>query len=272
MNLEQFLTQQYMTTAIDFLLKAVGALVVLFVAWMFAGWLKRSLQRRLDDTSFDVTLARFFSNMLRYAVIILALLSCLQIFGVDTTSFAAVIAAAGFAVGLALQGSLQNFSAGVMLLAFRPFKVGDVVTVAGQTGVINEIELFTTRMDTFDNRRFILPNAEVFGATIENISFHATRRVDVNVGTAYEADIDQTWDLLKQVAENLEGRLPDKDVAVILLELGDSSINWQLRVWAPASAFFPLKQKLTRNVKVALDEAGISIPYPQMDVHHNAIQ
>ncbi len=158
-----------------------------------------------------------------------------------------------------------------MLLAFRPFKVGDVVNVAGQTGVIDSIALFTTVMDTFDNRRIILPNSEIFGATIENTSFHSTRRADVNVGTAYEADIDQTWDVLRQVADNLEGRLPDKDTAVILLELGDSSINWQVRVWVPASDFFPLKQRLTRDVKVALDKAGISIPYPQMDVHHNAI-
>ena len=204
-------------------------------------------------------------------MIILAVLSCLQIFGVDTTSFAAVIAAAGFAIGLALQGSLQNFSAGVMLLAFRPFKVGDVVNVAGQTGVIESIALFTTSMDTFDNRRIILPNSEIFGSTIENISFHPTRRADVDVGTAYDADIDKTWDLLKQVAESVEGRLPDKGPDVILMGLGDSSVNWQLRVWAPASDFFPLKQRLTRDVKVALDNAGISIPYPQMDVHHNTI-
>jgi len=271
MDLKQFLTQEYVTTAIDFALKAIGALAVLIAAWIIAAWLKRAVESRFEKISFDQTLGKFFANLVRYAVIVLAVLSCLQIFGVDTTSFAAVIAAAGFAIGLALQGTLQNFSAGVMLLAFRPFKVGDVVNVAGQTGVIESIALFTTTMDTFDNRRIILPNSEIFGATIENISYHSTRRADVSVGTAYEADIDQTWEVLRQVADNLEGRLPDKDTAVILLELGDSSINWQVRVWVPASDFFPLKQRLTRDVKVALDKAGISIPYPQLDVHHNAI-
>jgi small conductance mechanosensitive channel len=271
MNLEQYLTQEYITTAIDFALKAVGALVVLVLAWMVASWLKGVMLRRFERVKFDETLGKFFANMVRYVVIVLAVLSCLQIFGVDTTSFAAVLAAAGFAIGLALQGTLQNFSAGVMLLAFRPFKVGDVVNVAGQLGKVDSIALFTTTMDTFDNRRIILPNSEIFGATIENISFHDTRRVDVNVGTAYEADIDQTWDLLKQVAQDVEGRLPDQDGDAILLELGDSSVNWQLRVWTQAADFFPTKQRLTRNVKVALDEAGISIPYPQMDVHHNTI-
>lgn len=271
MDLEQYLTQEYMTVAIDFGLKAVGALVVLIAAFFIGTWLKNLILKRITSSGLDETLGKFFANMVRHLVIVLAVLSCLQIFGVDTTSFAAILAAAGFAIGLALQGTLQNFSAGVMLLAFRPFQVGNVVNVAGQTGIIESIALFTTRMDTFDNRRIIIPNAEIFGATIENISYHSTRRVDVNVGTAYEADIDQTWDLLKKVAADLQGRDPDKEPAVILLELGDSSVNWQLRVWTAASDFFPLKQQLTRDVKVALDNAGISIPYPQMDVHHNTI-
>lgn len=271
MNLEQYLTQEYVTTGIDFALKAIGALVVLILAWVVASWLKRVMLRRFERVRFDETLGKFFANMVRYVILILAVLSCLQIFGVDTTSFAAVLAAAGFAIGLALQGTLQNFSAGVMLLAFRPFKVGDVVNVADQLGKIDSIALFTTTMDTFDNRRIILPNSQVFGATIENISFHSTRRVDVNVGTAYEADIDQTWDLLKKVAQDTEGRLPDKDGEAILVELGDSSVNWQLRVWVNSSDFLPLKQRLTRNIKFALDQARIGIPYPQMDVHHNTI-
>lgn len=271
MELENFLTQQYITMAIDFALKAVGALAVLIFAWIFAGWLKGVVESRFENINFDVTLGKFFANIVRYLVIVLAVLSCLQIFGVDTTSFAAVLAAAGFAIGLALQGTLQNFSAGVMLLAFHPFKVGNVVNIAGQTGIVDSIALFTTGLDTFDNRRIILPNSEVFGATIENISFHDTRRVEVSVGTAYEAAIDETWELLKKVAQDCEGRLPDKDGDAILMELGDSSVNWQLRVWTQSSEFLAVKQQLTRNVKVALDDAGISIPYPQMDVHHNQI-
>jgi len=271
MDLEKFLTQEYVTTAIDFGLKAVGALVVLIAAFIVGGWLKRLLMSRIEASGLDMTLGKFFANLLRHAVIVLAVLSCLQLFGVDTTSFAAVLAAAGFAIGLALQGTLQNFSAGVMLLAFRPFAVGDVVNAAGQTGVIDAIALFTTSMDTFDNRRIIIPNAEIFGSTIENISFHATRRVDVNVGTAYEADIDQTRTVLESVAREVEGRDAQKDGVVVLNELGDSSVSWQLRVWTKASDFLAVKQQLTRDIKVALDAAGIGIPYPQMDVHHNTI-
>ncbi|MBI1356069.1 MAG: mechanosensitive ion channel [Acidobacteria bacterium] len=272
MNLDQFVNDESIAAFTAFALRAIGALVVLFMAWIVAAWLRSMLQSRLEKLRFDLTLTKFFANMLRYAILILALLSCLRIFGVDTTSFAAVIAAAGFAIGLALQGTLQNFSAGVMLLAFRPFKVGDAVKVGGELGLINEIELFTTRMDTFDNRRIILPNSQIFGATIENISFHPVRRVDVAVGTAYEADIDETRAVLEKTAEEVEGRLPDRDAQVILSQLGGSSIDWEVRVWTESSEFLAVKQRLTRNVKVALDKAGISIPYPQMDVHHSAIE
>ena len=154
-----------------------------------------------------------------------------------------------------------------MLLAFRPFKVGDAVTVAGQTGIVDAIELFTTKLDTFDNRRFVIPNAEVFGAVIENISFHDTRRVDVSVGTDYSADLDQTRTILESTAKAIEKRLPDQDIAVVLQELGDSAIGWQVRVWVKSEDYWDVFQQLTRDIKVNLDAAGVGIPFPQMDVH-----
>ncbi len=251
----------------DFLMKVMGVIVLLFVAWVAAGWLGRLARKAMLKARLDETLTKFFSKFIRWAVLILALLACLGVFGVETTSFAAVIGAAGLAIGLAFQGTLGNFAAGIMLLMFRPFKVGDIVNVAGQTGKVDEIELFTTTIDTPDNRRIIIPNGSVFGSVIENISHHSTRRVDVAVGSDYSADLDATRDILTRVATNVSGRLDDPEPAVVLLELGGSSIDWSVRVWCNSADFWGVKQALTRDVKNALDQAGIGIPFPQMDVH-----
>lgn len=254
---------------ISYAVRIIGAFALLFFAWIISAWAKRFTSAKLRLAHFDLTLTKFFANAARYAILILAGLSCLQVFGVDVTSFAAVIAAAGFAIGLAFQNSLSNFSSGIMLLVFRPFKIGDVVNTAGYTGIIAEIELFTTMLDTFDNRRIIIPNSAVFSSTIENISFHSTRRADVNVGTDYSADLDETRAVLERVAQSASAKLPDKDVQVALLELGDSAISWQVRVWVNSTDWFPTKEELTRAIKVEFDKAGIGIPYPQMDVHIN---
>jgi small conductance mechanosensitive channel len=251
----------------DFGMKVVGVVVMLFVAWIIAGWLGRMARKAMLRAKLDETLTKFFSKLIRWGVLVLALLACLGVFGVETTSFAAVIGAAGLAIGLAFQGTLGNFASGVMLLIFRPFKVGDVVNVAGQVGKVDEIELFTTTIDTPDNRRIIIPNGSVFGSVIENISHHATRRVDVAVGSDYSADLDTTRDILLRAATNVSGRLDDPEPAVVLLELGASSIDWSVRVWCNSADFWGVKQALTRDVKNSLDQAGIGIPFPQMDVH-----
>lgn len=261
------LSESTVTLITTYAVRVGGALLLLFAAWIIAAWLRRTISRSLEKANFDITLTKFFGNAARYLLLIIAVLGCLEIFGVQATSFAAVLAAAGFAVGLAFQNTLSNFSAGIMLLTFRPFKVGDVVNVAGYLGKVDEIELFTTKIDTFDNRRIIVPNSAVFGSTIENITFHDTRRVDVSVGTDYPADLDETRKVLETAAENVEGRLPDQDIQVVLDSLGDSSINWEVRVWSKTSDFLAVKQALTRAVKMALDDAGIGIPFPQMDVH-----
>ena len=243
------------------------ALAVLIVGWIFAGWVGGVTLKALARAKVDETLSKFLSKLARWAILLLVVLSCLGVFGVETTSFAAVIGSAGIAIGLAFQGTLSNFAAGIMLLMFRPFQVGDVITVAGQTGKVNEIELFTTTLDTFDNRRFIIPNGQVFGATIENVTYHPHRRADVHVGVAYSADIDRTREVLAQAAQNVPGGMDDPEPAVVLLGLGDSAVNWSVRVWAKADEFGDVKQAAIRAVKLALDEAGIEIPFPQMDVH-----
>ncbi len=243
------------------------ALIVLIVGWVVAGWIGNIARKALARAKVDLTLTRFLSKFVRWAIILLVILACLSVFGVETTSFAAVIGSAGIAVGLAFQGTLSNFAAGIMLLMFRPFRVGDVISVAGQTGKVDEIELFTTTLDTFDNRRFIIPNGQVFGATIENITYHSLRRADVDVGVAYSADIDRTREVLTHAAQTVPLGLDDPAPAVILLGLGPSAINWSIQVWARADQFGDVRQATIRAVKVALDEAGIAIPFPQMDVH-----
>ncbi len=248
-------------------LKVIGVIVIMLIAWIVASWASRTATKGLKKASIDLTLSKFIAKMIRWAILLMAVLGCLGLFGVDVTSFAVVLGAAGFAIGMAFQGSLSNFAAGVMLLVFRPFKVGDVVRVAGESGKVNEIELFTTTLDTPDNRRLILPNSTIFGAVIENISHHTTRRVDVSVGTDYTADLDHTREILNKAAYSVEGILKDPEPVIFLSELGGSSIDWSVRVWSNAADYWAIKEALTRAVKIELDNANIGIPYPQMDVH-----
>ncbi len=261
------LSNEMIAMLTSYAVQAVGVILLLIVAWAVAGWSRRTTARALAKSQLDVTLQKFFSNFVRYMVLIAAVLACLGIFGIQTTSFAALIGAGGVAIGLAFQGSLSNFAAGVMLLTFRPFKSGDFVNAGGTAGTVDEIDLFSTQLNTPDNRRIIVPNSAIFGSTIENVSHHATRRVDVNVGTEYSADLDATRKVLEGVIEREEAKLPDGAHQVYLLELGDSSIAWVLRVWVNSADYWAVRERLTRNVKYALDEAGIGIPFPQMDLH-----
>ncbi len=247
--------------------RVAGVLLFLIVARIIAGWLGRLLAKSMDKAGTDPTISRFMAGMVRTVIMIMAVVACLGVFGVETTSFAALIAGAGLAIGLAFQGTLSNFSAGVMLLVFRPFKAGDVVSVAGQTGKVEGISLFTTTMDTPDNRRIILPNGSIFGSTIENITHHDLRRVSVDVGVDYSADIDKTREVLMQAIGKVELGLADPAPAAVLTGLGASSVDWQVRLWCRTGDFFTVLDELTRVVKMSLDEAGIGIPYPQMDVH-----
>lgn len=248
-------------------LPIVKAIVLILIVIFVAGWLGRMTTRIAKKAHIEITLARFFGNLMRYLVLVVGGISVLGVFGVETTSFAAILAAVGFAVGMALSGTLSNVASGVMLLVFRPFKVGDVVSAGGVTGKVEELGLFTTVFDTPDNRRIIVPNNAIFGSTIENITYHDTRRVDVALGTDYGADLDKTRAVLMEAASKVEGRLPDQDAVVVLGDLGDSAIGWAVRVWAKTSDYWAVKEALTRDVKVALDHAGIGIPFPQMDVH-----
>lgn len=245
----------------------IKSLLLLFAAWIVAGWVSRFVYRSLKLAKIDETLARFTTKFTWWGILAIALAGCLGQFGVDTTSYAAAIGAVGFSIGLAFQGALGNFAAGIMLLVFRPYKVGDVIVVGGQTGKVDEIDLFSTTLDTPDNRRIMIPNGSIFGNTIENTSYHQTRRVEVTVGASYSADIDQTYEVLMRAICAVPGILSEPTPEVVLLELADSSVNWSVRAWATSADFGLVKQRTIRAVKLALDQADIEIPFPQMDVN-----
>lgn len=253
----------------DYLLPAAGAILVLIVGYMVAKFVGRivstPVRKRVDET-----LGRFVGKMVYYAIMACVTIAVLSTVGVNVASFAAILAAAGFAIGMAFQGTLGNFAAGIMLLVFRPFTVGDAVVAAGVKGKINEIDLFTTTMDTPDNRRIIVPNSAIASGTIENMSYHEHRRVDVPVGCDYSADLRDTRQVLEQAAESLGGYLINGDgrgYQVVLGTLGDSSVNWTVRYWTAAANYWTVSEALTEAVKNHLDEAGIGIPFPQMDIH-----
>jgi small conductance mechanosensitive channel len=254
-------------TIYEYGLKAVFVLILLTIAWMVSGWASSIVRTSLDRINFDETLSIFLSKLVRWAILLMAALTCVNRFGGETTSFAALIGAAGLAIGLAFQGTLSNFAAGAMLLLFRPYKVGDEVNVAGYTGTVREIELFTTAIDTPDYRRIIVPNSSIFGAVIENVTHHPVRRFSVGVGTAYSADIDETRRVLERAVRSVVQVAATPAPAVVLLELGASSVNWNVQAWAKREAYGDAKQAVIRAVKIELDESGIGIPFPQLDLH-----
>ncbi len=250
------------------LLTNIGiGIVIIVVSLVIAGRVRSIVAKTMRKARVDETLGSFFSQLARWAIIAIGLISAIGFMGVPTASFAAVIGGASLAIGLAFQGSLGNLAAGVMLLVFRPFKIGDVVQVGGITAKVTQIDLFTTLLDTFDNRRIIMPNGNIFGNEIENITYHATRRVDVSVGTEYPADLDEVRTVLMGAARSIEGVLKDPEPVVYLSELGGSSIDWAVRVWANTADYWAVRERLTRQIKYDLDKAEIGIPFPQMDVH-----
>ncbi len=245
----------------------VKALVILFIAFMLASWARRVVLKGLTRAKMDITLAKFISNAAKWGILILSVLMILSIFGIQTASFAVVIGALGLAIGLAFQGTLSNIAAGIMLLIFRPFKVADVVNLAGVVCKVDEIQLFFTTVDTFDNRRLIIPNSKIFGETIENITFHEKRRADVVVGVAYDANIDETRAAFERAIERVTKKIEGEAHQVWLDSLGDSAVVWHLRVWCKTAEWGDCKQEVIQRAKESLDEAGIGIPFPQMDVH-----
>jgi small conductance mechanosensitive channel len=248
-------------------LQVIGAIVLLIVGRWAASLVRRSVRRALEKGKLDAALVPFFSSMAYYVVLIVVIIAVLQLFGIQTTSLVAVVGAAGLAIGLALQGTLSNFAAGVMLMVFRPFKLGDYVEVGGAAGGVKEVGIFTTTLNTPDNVMVMIPNAAVYGEVIKNYSANATRRVDLVMGIAYGDDIEKAIEVISSTVSGDSRVLADPAPTIAVAELGDNSVNLVVRPWCAGSDYWPLRFDLTRALKENLEAGGCSIPYPQRDVH-----
>ncbi len=262
------LLDQAVGFAVQFGLDLVGALVLLIGGWIVAGWARRGVLRVLDrEPRLDEALTPVIANVARYAILILVVIAVLAGFGVETTGLIAVLGTAGLAVGLALQGTLQNIAAGIMLLFQRPFGIGDYIDAEGLAGSIDEIGLFTTRMHTYDGIYLQVPNARLWNHAITNYSRLPTRRLDIVVGIGYADDIDKAQAALMDLLENDARAHGDPAPQVTVSELAESSVNLNLRCWTDAGDYWSLRFDLTKATKQRLDAEGITIPFPQRDVH-----
>ena len=216
----------------------------------------------------DETLIKFLENIVYYALMIVVLLTSLGKLGVETTSFLAILGAAGLAIGLALKDSLGNFASGVMIILFKPFKVDDTVTAGGVTGTVKEVGIFNSIFVTADNQKIIVPNGAITTGSITNVNAYETRRIDLIIGIGYKDDIKKAKEVLTNVATSNEKILVDKGISVVVSELATSSVNFTINVWVKTSDYSEVKFYLLENIKLSFDNEGISIPYPQQDVHH----
>jgi len=249
-------------------LDVLGAVAILIIGWWLAGVMRRQVRRAADRTErIDETVGIFLSSMTRYVIIAVTVVAVLQQFGIETTSLIAVLGAAGLAIGLALQGTLSNVAAGVMLLIFRPFHVGDFVEAGGEAGSVKGINLFTTELSTPDNVQVIVPNASVWGSAVRNYSGNDTRRVDLAVGIGYDADIGLAMQVIRDVIDGDDRVHADPEPMIAVANLGDSSVDLVVRVWCQGGDYWPLRFDLLRAVKERLDAAGVTIPFPTRTVY-----
>ena len=241
--------------------------IILFGGIWLAKQIKKYIVVMMEKQEVDALLASFTSNIAYVALIAFVVIAALSQLGIQTTSFIAIIGAAGLAIGLALQSSLSNFASGVMIIAFRPFKVGDFVEAGGVSGVIEGIQIFSTQMRTGDNKAIIVPNSNITSSNITNYSAKDTRRIDMVFGIGYDDDIKKAKDILKNLLNDDKRVLKDPEALVAVSELADSSVNFVVRPWVKASDYWGVKFDYTETVKLTFDKEGISIPYPQQDLH-----
>ncbi len=253
---------------LNFALQVVIALVVYVIGGKIIKLILKMLSRGMERRGTDEGVKQFLLPLVKYSLYVILIFIIMGLFGIATTSAVAVLGSAGVAVGLALQGSLSNFAGGVLILLLKPFRVGDYIVEhsGGKEGTVTEISIFYTKLLSADNKMILVPNGTLANCTVTNVSGMEKRRVDVEVGIAYEADIRTAKEVLKKVAAEDEARIKEEEPIVFVDSLGDSSVNMGVRIWVAAENYWSTKWRLTENVKYALDEAGISIPYPQMDV------
>lgn len=261
--MEQFVQQ----TLLPWAIKIVIALAIFFIGKIVAKWLTKFTCNLLEKSKMDGILINFLSSIIYSILLLVVAIAALNQLGIDTTSLVALVGAAGLAVGLALKDSLQNFAAGVLLIVFRPFKAGDFIDAAGVMGTVEKINVFNSILKTPDNREIIVPNASIYSGSITNFSAKATRRIDLIFGISYDSDIKLAKQIMQQLVAADERILKDPETQIAVAELADSSVNFVCRPWVKKEDYWAVRFELIENVKLAFDEQGISIPFPQMDVH-----
>ncbi len=259
--------QQVESWLVEYGMQIVGAVAILVIGYFLARLGRRIVRRIFSRTDVAPAIAAFAARLTHAAILIFAVIATLARFGVQTTSLVAVLGAASFAVGFALQGSLSNFAAGVLILILRPFRIGDYVEAAGIGGTVKDIHLFTTILATPDNVQVLVPNAKIYGEIIKNYAGYDTRRLDLTVGIGYDVGIGNAIEVATAVLEQESRVLPEPAPQVLVSELADSSVNLILRMWVRRDDYWPLRFDLTRTIKETFDAHGIEIPYPQRVIH-----
>jgi len=264
--------QQITNFLTEYGLKVIGAIVILIIGRMVAGSIRKGLRKVMTARSIDPSLIGFISSLVYFMVMAFVFIAALAKFGIQTASFVAILGAAGFAIGMALQGTLANFASGVMILLFRPFKAGDFIEAAGIKGSVKEIAIFSTTMATPDNVKIIVPNGQLYGGIISNYNGYDTRRVDMVVGVSYDADLNQTMGVLQGLIDAEERVLKDPAPTIAVSEMADSSVNFIVRPWVKSGDYWGVFLDFQKSCKEALDAAGIDIPYPQTVVHMQKVE
>ncbi|MBO7912524.1 MULTISPECIES: small-conductance mechanosensitive channel MscS [Vibrio] len=268
--------EQWLTNNSDLFIQygvnIISALIILFIGNLIVKAVANSVSKVLQKKKMDRAVVEFVHGLVRYLLFVIVLIAALGRLGVQTASVVAVIGAAGLAVGLALQGSLSNFAAGVLIVAFRPFKSGDYVEIGGVAGSVDSIQIFQTVLTTPDNKMVVVPNGSVIGSPITNYSRHDTRRIDLMIGVSYNADLQKTKALLTKICESDERVLKEPGVQVGVHTLADSSVNFVVRPWVSTAEYWNVYFDLMQAIKEGLDNEGIEIPFPQVDVHMNKVE
>ena len=255
------------TTVVAFGKNLIIAILIFYIGRFVIGVVVRGLRKVMQKQDVDKTLETFVCNLVRMALLVVVIIAAIGALGIQTTSFIAIFGAAGLAVGLALQGSLSNFAAGVLIVLFRPYKVGDFVEAAGIAGVIEQVQILTTIMKTGDNKQIIVPNSQIMDSIITNYSANDTRRVDMTVGVSYDYDLDKVRKTIEELVA-AEDRILDEPACTIAVSaLADSSVNFVVRPWVKTSDYWGVMFDLTEAIKKRFDQEGISFPFPQQDVH-----
>lgn len=256
---------QFSALAVQYSFSILGAIILLVVGWIASGLLSRWAYRGLSSVhGIDATLAQFFSNSIRYAILVIVVVMVLGQFGVQTASILAALGAIGLAIGLALQGTLQNIAAGIMLLVLRPFRVGEYIDTGSINGIVQDIGLFATELKTYDGLYRLAPNSLLWNVPVTNYSRLSTRMHDFKVRIAYEDDIDKAIGIMLQVARSDERVLDNPAPTAFVMDLGDSAVELAMRYWANSSVWWATSRDITKAVKEAFDQQGITIPYPQV--------